>query len=113
MQVSTFTLNSILYSRSYPHLHLHASPRTVTLTLTSTIAHHHEQACHLPFATDGVPVIGGVGGVRGAFVATGAGCGGILMGPMTGMAMAVTVDIYWFITAPNLTVWRRASQNPT
>ena len=47
-----------------------------------------EQACHLPFATDGLPVLGGIGGVGGAYVATGAGCWGILLGPITGKAMA-------------------------
>ena len=47
-----------------------------------------EQACHLPFAADGVPVIGRVPGAAGAYVATGAGCWGILCGPATGKAMA-------------------------
>ena len=47
-----------------------------------------EQACHLPSFADGVPVIGGVPGVSGAFVASGGGCWGILCGPATGLAMS-------------------------
>ena len=47
-----------------------------------------QQACHLPCSPDGAPVIGSVPRVGGAFVATGAGCWGILSGPATGLAMA-------------------------
>ena len=47
-----------------------------------------EQACHLPCSPDGLPVVGRVPGVGGAFVATGAGCWGILCAPATGLAMA-------------------------
>ena len=46
------------------------------------------QSCHLPIVGDGVPVIGEVTGTPGAFVATGGGCWGILMGPATGLAMS-------------------------
>jgi glycine/D-amino acid oxidase-like deaminating enzyme len=47
-----------------------------------------EQACHLPLVSDGLPCLGAVPGVDGAFVATGAGCWGILLGPATGLAMS-------------------------
>ena len=46
------------------------------------------QACHLPLVQDGLPCLGAVPGTSGAFVATGAGCWGILLGPATGQAMA-------------------------
>ena len=49
---------------------------------------NHKQACHLPTAPDGVPVVGAVPGRRGAFVGTGHGCWGILLGPATGEALA-------------------------
>ena len=47
-----------------------------------------QQACHLPSFADGVPVIGAVPDVPGAYVASGAGCWGILCGPATGLAMS-------------------------
>lgn len=47
-----------------------------------------KQACHLPLVQDGLPCLGAVPGTSGAFVATGAGCWGILLGPATGQAMA-------------------------
>jgi len=46
------------------------------------------QACHLPSAPDGVPVIGPVPRRPGAFVATGHGCWGVLLAPATGKALA-------------------------
>jgi glycine/D-amino acid oxidase-like deaminating enzyme len=47
------------------------------------------QACFLPIPPGGgVPVIGPVPGVPGAFVATGHSCWGILNGPATGKAVA-------------------------
>jgi glycine/D-amino acid oxidase-like deaminating enzyme len=47
-----------------------------------------QQACYLPLSPDGVPVIGQVPGVRGAYVATGHSCWGILNAPATGLAVA-------------------------
>ena len=47
-----------------------------------------QQACHLPTFADGVPVIGAVPGVPGAYVASGGGCWGILCGPATGLALS-------------------------
>src|SRR6266850_8403251 len=49
------------------------------------------QACYRPVTDDGVPLIGRVPGVRGAFVATGHGPWGILNAPATGLAMAELV----------------------
>lgn len=49
---------------------------------------HTEQACYLPTTMDGIPVIGALPGVGGAFVASGHGCWGILNGPATGLSVA-------------------------
>jgi len=46
------------------------------------------QACYRPVTDDGLPLIGRVPGVRGAFVATGHGPWGILNAPATGLALA-------------------------
>ncbi|MGY8822907.1 MAG: NAD(P)/FAD-dependent oxidoreductase [Candidatus Latescibacterota bacterium] len=60
-----------------------------------------EQACYRPITTDGMPLIGRVPGIGGAFVATGHSVWGMLNGPATGEALAelivdgaaTTVDI--------------------
>ncbi|KAF8067427.1 TDA3 [Scenedesmus sp. PABB004] len=49
------------------------------------------QACYLPLCDDGLPAIGPLPGVPGAFVATGHGCWGILNAPATGRAVAEMV----------------------
>ena len=46
------------------------------------------QACFRPVTTDGLPLIGAVPGVPGAFVATGHSVWGMLNGPATGEALA-------------------------
>ncbi|MBG03630.1 MAG: D-amino-acid oxidase [Rhodospirillaceae bacterium] len=46
------------------------------------------QACYRPVTQDGMPVIGAVTGVEGAYVATGHSVWGMLNGPATGEAMA-------------------------
>ena len=46
------------------------------------------QACYRPVTQDGLPLIGAVPGVRGAYVATGHGVWGILNAPATGEAIA-------------------------
>lgn len=46
------------------------------------------QACYLPLSLDGLPLIGAVPGVAGAYVATGHSCWGILNAPATGLAMS-------------------------
>lgn len=49
---------------------------------------HTKQSCYLPTTDDGIPIIGEVPGVNGAFIAAGHGCWGILNGPATGEAIA-------------------------
>jgi glycine/D-amino acid oxidase-like deaminating enzyme len=49
------------------------------------------QACYRPVTDDGLPLIGHVPGLRGAYVATGHGPWGILNAPATGLAMAELV----------------------
>jgi len=46
------------------------------------------QACFRPIISDGLPLIGQVPGVAGAYVATGHSVWGILNAPATGEAMA-------------------------
>ena len=46
------------------------------------------QACYRPVTRDGVPLIGRVPGVAGAYIATGHSVWGILNAPATGEAMA-------------------------
>src|SRR5207237_8415793 len=46
------------------------------------------RACYRPVTDDGLPLIGRVPGVRGAYVATGHGPWGILNAPATGLALA-------------------------
>src|SRR5262249_10778033 len=46
------------------------------------------QACYRPLTQDGLPLIGPVPGVRGAYVATGHSVWGILNAPATGEAVA-------------------------
>ncbi|KAL3805579.1 hypothetical protein HJC23_005823 [Cyclotella cryptica] len=59
-----------------------------TSTELGDIPPHTRQACYLPTTDDGIPVIGEIPGVKGAFVAAGHGCWGILNGPATGEAVA-------------------------
>ena len=47
-----------------------------------------EQACYRPLTQDGLPLIGPVPGIAGAYVATGHNVWGMLNGPATGEAMA-------------------------
>ena len=46
------------------------------------------QACYRPVTDDGLPLIGRVPGLRGAFVSTGHGPWGMLNAPATGLALA-------------------------
>ncbi|MGH6814898.1 MAG: NAD(P)/FAD-dependent oxidoreductase [Hyphomicrobiaceae bacterium] len=46
------------------------------------------QACHRPVTQDGLPLIGAISGLEGAYVATGHSVWGILNAPATGEAMA-------------------------
>lgn len=47
-----------------------------------------QQACMRPCTPDGLPVMGAIQGVAGAYVAAGHNCWGILWAPVTGLAMA-------------------------
>ena len=47
-----------------------------------------ENACYRPMCVDALPLMGGVPGVAGAFVATGHHCWGILTAPTSGAVMA-------------------------
>ena len=66
------------------------------------------QACYRPITEDGLPLIGPVPGVKGAYVATGHSVWGILNAPATGEAMAElivdgvarTVDLSRFGSTP-------------
>lgn len=51
--------------------------------LLATAAVSRAQACHMPVVPDGMPCIGPVQGVQGAFLASGHGEWGILMAPST------------------------------
>ena len=46
------------------------------------------QACYRPIYDDGLPLLGRVPGVSGAYLATGHNCWGILNGPASGLAMS-------------------------
>jgi glycine/D-amino acid oxidase-like deaminating enzyme len=49
---------------------------------------HRLQACYRPITADGLPLLGRVPGVHGAYIATGHSCWGILNAPASGLAMA-------------------------
>ena len=60
-------------------------------SLSSALAHvspQRVQACYRPITEDGLPLLGRVPGVTGAYIATGHSCWGILNAPASGLAMA-------------------------
>ena len=57
-------------------------------TALAAAAVTRRQACYRPVTDDGLPLIGRVPGVRGAYVATGHGPWGMLNAPATGHALA-------------------------
>jgi glycine/D-amino acid oxidase-like deaminating enzyme len=63
-----------------------AAGRVSTTLAASAIV--RRQACYRPVTDDGVPLIGPVPGVTGAYVATGHGPWGMLNAPGTGLALA-------------------------
>eukprot|EP00249_Psilotum_nudum_P010393 c22516_g2_i1 orf=373-1530(-) len=69
---------------------LHRVARTVSSHLEGAEV-KAEQACILPYSEDGVPLIGKIPGVKGAYVATGHSCWGILNAPATGASLAELV----------------------
>jgi len=69
------------------HERLEAMCRTISPVLaTATIS--KRQACFRPVTEDGLPLIGAVPGVAGAYLATGHNVWGMLNAPATGEAMA-------------------------
>jgi glycine/D-amino acid oxidase-like deaminating enzyme len=69
------------------HARLEAMCRTISPALAeATIV--ARQACFRPVTQDGLPLIGGVPGVEGAYVATGHSVWGMLNAPATGEAMS-------------------------
>jgi len=63
-----------------------AAGRVSTTLATARIT--RRQACYRPVTDDGLPLIGRVPGVAGAYVATGHGPWGMLNAPATGLALA-------------------------
>jgi glycine/D-amino acid oxidase-like deaminating enzyme len=63
-----------------------AAGRVSTALATARIT--RRQACYRPVTGDGLPLIGRVPGVSGAYVATGHGPWGMLNAPATGLALA-------------------------
>jgi glycine/D-amino acid oxidase-like deaminating enzyme len=63
-----------------------AAGRVSTALATATIT--RRQACYRPVTDDGLPLIGRVPGMAGAYVATGHGPWGMLNAPATGRALA-------------------------
>jgi glycine/D-amino acid oxidase-like deaminating enzyme len=63
-----------------------AAGRVSTVLATARVT--DRQACYRPVTDDGIPLIGAVPGVAGAFVATGHGPWGMLNAPATGLALA-------------------------
>ena len=60
-------------------------------TLSSSLADvpvQRVQACYRPVYADGLPLLGQVPGVSGAYIATGHSCWGILNAPASGLALA-------------------------
>ena len=54
----------------------------------SGVSPQRVQACYRPVYADGLPLLGNVPSVAGAYLATGHSCWGILNGPASGLAMA-------------------------
>src|SRR5262249_55645233 len=69
------------------HARLEALCRTISPAL-ATAPIKARQACFRPVTEDGLPLIGAVPGVDGAFVATGHSVWGMLNAPATGEAMS-------------------------
>ena len=69
------------------------------------------QTCYRPVTVDGLPLIGPVPGVEGAFVATGHSVWGMLNGPATGEAMAELI-VDGAATSVDLTPFDPARQPP-
>jgi len=66
-----------------------AAGRVSTVLAAARIT--RRQACYRPVTDDGLPLIGRVPGVAGAYVATGHGPWGMLNAPATGLALAESI----------------------
>ena len=66
---------------------LHRVARTLSSSLSSASV-ELSTSCYLPCSPDGLPLIGKIPGVSGAYVAAGHSCWGILNAPATGACMA-------------------------
>ena len=64
--------------------------RVSTVLAEATVVQH--QACYRPICEDAMPVVGAIQGTRGAYVATGHNCWGMLNAPGTGLAMAELIS---------------------
>jgi glycine/D-amino acid oxidase-like deaminating enzyme len=63
----------------------------IAATLSSSLADlqpQRLQACYRPVYADGLPLLGALPGIRGAYVATGHSCWGILNAPASGLALS-------------------------
>jgi glycine/D-amino acid oxidase-like deaminating enzyme len=69
--------------------HCRHSSRPPALASAKILA---RQACYRPITRDGLPFIGRVPGVEGAYIATGHSVWGILNAPATGEAMAELIS---------------------
>ncbi len=67
-----------------------AAGRVSTALAAAPIA--RRQACYRPVTDDGLPLIGRIPGLRGAYVATGHGPWGMLNAPATGVALAELIS---------------------
>lgn len=66
---------------------LHAIAGQVSSVLRESAIVKH-QACYRPICMDGMPLMGAVPEVAGAYIATGHNCWGMLNAPASGYAMA-------------------------
>lgn len=69
-------------------LHAQASTLTPHLDKNANAIVKAEQACFLPLASRGTPLIGAVPGEKGVYVASGHSCWGICNAPGTGKVMS-------------------------
>ena len=61
-------------------------------TMLADAAVVQRQACYRPICEDATPIMGMIQGTRGAYVATGHNCWGMLNAPGTGLAMAELIS---------------------
>jgi len=67
------------------------SIKTIANSLSSILSEceiENKQVCYLPTPVDGVPIIGKIPNIQGAYIATGHTCWGILNAPATGLLVS-------------------------